>query len=71
MEKAANGSMKGIIEVNKEELVSVDFNNNPHSAVFDTTGTYVVGDNFCRVAAWYDNEWAFSVRMLDVAKLVG
>jgi len=71
MEKAASGSMKGVLSVNSEELVSVDFNNNPNSSIFDATGTHVVGDNFCRVAAWYDNEWGFSVRMLDVANLVG
>lgn len=71
MEKAAKGPMKEVLEINHEELVSVDFNNNPHSAVFDATQTYVIGGNLCRVAAWYDNEWGFSLRMLDVASLVG
>lgn len=72
IEKAANGNkMKGIVSVSKEPLVSVDFNHDSHSSIFDATQTYVVGDNFCRVAAWYDNEWGFSVRMLDAAVLIG
>lgn len=62
--------LRDIISVNHEPLVSVDFNHNPHSAIFDATQTYVVNKRFCRIAAWYDNEWGFSVRMLDVAALV-
>lgn len=71
IEKAANGKMKGVLEYSTEQLVSIDFTHNSHSSVFDATGTKVVGGNFCRVAAWYDNEWGFSVRMLDVASLFG
>lgn len=72
MEKAANGNkMKGILSICSEPLVSVDFNHDIHSAIFDTTQTYVMGDNFCRVAAWYDNEWGFSMRMLDAAARLG
>lgn len=67
---AANGSMKGVLQVNDEPLVSIDFTHNPHSSIFDSTGTKVVGGNFCRVVSWYDNEWGFSLRMLDVAKLI-
>lgn len=70
LEKAANGALKGVLEYSTEQLVSIDFNHNPNSSIFDATGTKVVGDNFCRVAAWYDNEWGFSVRMLDVATLL-
>ena len=70
LRKFATGSMAGVLEVVDEELVSIDFNNNPNSCIFDTTQTKVVGNNFCRVAAWYDNEWGFSNRMLDVAKLM-
>lgn len=69
MEKAASGAMKGVLEVTDEELVSVDFNHNPHSSVFDATQTYVVGESCGRIASWYDNEWGFSCRMLDVAVL--
>lgn len=66
IQKAANGSMKGILGYNDEQLVSVDFNHNSASAIFDTFGTRVIG-NLVKVLAWYDNEWGFSNRMLDVA----
>lgn len=66
IQKAANGPLKGILAYNEEQLVSVDFNHNPASAVFDTFGTRVIG-NLVKVLAWYDNEWGFSNRMLDVA----
>lgn len=68
MEKAANKAMKGVLSVVKEPLVSIDFNHNPHSSNFDAKGTKVIDGTFCRVASWYDNEWGFSVRMLDVAE---
>jgi glyceraldehyde 3-phosphate dehydrogenase len=68
--KVSADSMLGILEIVDDELVSIDFNNNPNSCIFDTTQTKVVGNNFCRIAAWYDNEWGFSNRMLDVAKLM-
>ncbi|HVE44339.1 MAG TPA: type I glyceraldehyde-3-phosphate dehydrogenase [Gammaproteobacteria bacterium] len=64
--QAANGPMKGVLVVNEEALVSVDFNHNPASAIFDTVGTKVIG-NLVKILAWYDNEWGFSNRMLDVA----
>lgn len=67
----ANGAMKGVLAYNDLPLVSIDFNRNPHSSVFDATQTYVLQDNLVRVGAWYDNEWGFSCRMLDVAVLVG
>jgi len=57
------------LSVAEAKLVSVDFNHNPHSSIFDPFETKVINKRFCRVVAWYDNEWAFSVRMLDVAKL--
>lgn len=66
----AQGALKGILTTSDEPLVSTDFNHNPASAIVDLTGTYVTGKRFCRVAAWYDNEWGFACRMLDVAKLV-
>ena len=70
MKKAAAGSLKGILAVSDEPLVSTDFNHDPHSAIFDLTGTNVIDGTLCRVMAWYDNEWGFSVRMLDVAALL-
>lgn len=66
VKKAANGRLKGLLVYNDEQLVSTDFNHNPASAIFDTFGTRVIG-NLVKVLAWYDNEWGFSNRMLDVA----
>jgi glyceraldehyde 3-phosphate dehydrogenase len=72
MTKAANSNrFKGILGVNKEEAVSSDFNHDPHSSTFDLTQTVVMGKRFCRVLSWYDNEWGFSNRMVEVAALVG
>jgi glyceraldehyde 3-phosphate dehydrogenase len=67
---ASKGALKGVLGVSDEPLVSLDFNHHPASAIFDLTGTVVTGGRFCRVAAWYDNEWGFSCRMLDVASLL-
>ncbi len=64
--KASQGAMKDVLSFNEEPLVSVDFNHNPASAIFDTVGTKVIG-NLVKILAWYDNEWGFSNRMLDVA----
>ena len=58
----------GIIDVEKDPLVSSDFNHNIHSAIIDCLETKVVNDKFCRILAWYDNEWGFSNRLLDVTK---
>jgi glyceraldehyde 3-phosphate dehydrogenase len=65
LKDAAAGNMKGIIAYNDEPLVSVDFNHNAHSAIFDATLTKVIGGTLVKVCAWYDNEWGFSNRMLD------
>lgn len=64
LEQAAEGNLKGILACNKLPLVSVDFNHNPASSVFDATQTKVNG-RLVKVMAWYDNEWGFSNRMLD------
>ncbi|MCC7260087.1 MAG: type I glyceraldehyde-3-phosphate dehydrogenase [Alphaproteobacteria bacterium] len=69
--KAAKGKMQGILGTSNLPLVSIDFNHRPESSIFDLTGTTVVNKRFVRVAAWYDNEWGFSCRMLDVAALAG
>jgi glyceraldehyde 3-phosphate dehydrogenase len=72
MVSAANSNrFRGILAVNKEELVSVDFNHNPASSTFDLTQTTVLGTRFCRVLSWYDNEWGFANRMVEAAALVG
>ena len=65
MQEAAEGSLKGILAYNKDPLVSVDFNHNPHSSIFDSTLTKVAGGTLVKVSSWYDNEWGFSNRMLD------
>jgi glyceraldehyde 3-phosphate dehydrogenase len=68
---ARSERFKGILGVNRDETVSVDFVHDPHSAIFDLTQTVVLGKRFCRVLAWYDNEWGFSNRMVEAAALVG
>jgi len=67
---AAEGPLKGILQYNDEMTVSVDYNGNPHSSIFDSTNTMVMGDNLAKVMAWYDNEWGFSNRMVDTAKFL-
>jgi glyceraldehyde 3-phosphate dehydrogenase len=69
IQKAANGALKGVLGYNTAPLVSIDFNHNANSSTFDATQTKVVGGNLVHVASWYDNEWGFSCRMLDVARL--
>jgi glyceraldehyde 3-phosphate dehydrogenase len=66
MKAAAGGELKGILEYNEGPLVSVDFNHNPASSVFDATLTKVSGGTLVKALSWYDNEWGFSNRMLDV-----
>ena len=68
---AAEGSLKGILQYCEEELVSVDFNGNPHSSIFDSALTKVMDNNFVKVFSWYDNEWGFLNRMRDVALYLG
>jgi glyceraldehyde 3-phosphate dehydrogenase len=62
---AAQGSMKGVLAYNEAPLVSIDFNHNPHSSIFDASLTKVMEGNLVKVLSWYDNEWGFSNRMLD------
>jgi glyceraldehyde 3-phosphate dehydrogenase len=64
--EAANGPMKGILAVNTKPLVSIDFNHNPASSTYDATQTRVMGGTLVKVLSWYDNEWGFSNRMLDM-----
>ena len=65
---AAKSSYANIIQYNTEQLVSIDFNHNPHSCIFDSTQTRVSSDGkLAKVLAWYDNEWGFSNRMLDTS----
>lgn len=70
MTEAAQGALKGVLAVEKKELVSIDFNGNTHSAIVDLASTMVVGPRMVKVLAWYDNETGFSHRMVDVAKYI-
>ena len=65
LKEAADGSLKGILAYNKAPLVSMDFNHDPHSSIFDATLTKVCEGTLVKVSSWYDNEWGFSNRMLD------
>jgi glyceraldehyde 3-phosphate dehydrogenase len=67
---AAEGKLKGVLQYCDEPTVSIDYNGNPHSSIFDATNTSVIDGNFAKVFAWYDNEWGFSNRMVDVSKLI-
>lgn len=67
---AVKGNMVRALRVVDEPLVSIDFNHTTHSSCFDATQTKVMGGNFVKVASWYDNEWAFSMRMLDITNLI-
>jgi len=66
VKEASEGKLKGILGYNTAPLVSVDFNHDPRSSVYDATLTKVTGGTLCKVLAWYDNEWGFSNRMLDM-----
>ncbi|MDF2094707.1 type I glyceraldehyde-3-phosphate dehydrogenase [Aquibaculum arenosum] len=68
---AASGPLKGVLDVNDEPLVSIDFNHHPASSIFDLSGTQVIDGTLVRVMSWYDNEWGFSNRMSDTAVAMG
>jgi glyceraldehyde 3-phosphate dehydrogenase len=65
MKAAAEGELKGVLAYNDEPLVSIDFNHNPNSSIYDAGLTRVMEGNLVKVISWYDNEWGFSCRMLD------
>lgn len=67
LEEAANGKLKGILGVSKEPLVSIDFKKNPLSSIVDAGQTYAIGDTV-KIISWYDNEWAYSCRVIDLIK---
>ena len=68
--KAAEGSMKGILQFEEEELVSSDFNHNPHSCIVDALSTMVMSGNMVKVLGWYDNEWGYSNRVADLTEFI-
>jgi glyceraldehyde 3-phosphate dehydrogenase len=71
LKKAAEGSLKGILEYTEEPLVSIDFTSNPNSSIVDAEMTTVVGDNQAKILAWYDNEYGYSNRLCELAVKVG
>jgi len=71
MRTAANGKLKGILAYCDEPLVSIDFVGNRHSSILDAQNTRVMGGNFAKLLAWYDNEWGYSSRVVDLALLMG
>jgi glyceraldehyde 3-phosphate dehydrogenase len=66
----AQGAMKGILACSDEELVSRDFNGNPHSSIIDMPNTTVIGGKMVKILSWYDNEWGFSNRMLELLSFI-
>jgi len=71
IQEASESYLKNILSYNTEPLVSSDFNHNKYSSIFDATQTHVVQKRLVRILSWYDNEWGFSNRMMDVALLMG
>jgi glyceraldehyde 3-phosphate dehydrogenase len=69
--EAAGGKLRGILEACEEELVSTDFNGNPHSSIVDLPSTAMIEGNLVKVLAWYDNEWGYSSRVRDLIRFVG
>jgi glyceraldehyde 3-phosphate dehydrogenase len=63
---AAEGSLRGILAYTDEPLVSKDFNGDPHSSIVDGLSTMVIEDTMVKVIAWYDNEWGYSMRVVDL-----
>ena len=70
LKAAANGPLKGILELCEEPLVSIDFNGNPASSSVDAATTTVIAGNMVKVMSWYDNEWGYSNRIVDLVKLI-
>ncbi len=71
MRKAADGPLKGVLAVCDEPLVSIDFLGNPHSSILDAESTKVMEGSFAKLLSWYDNEWGYSCRVVDLARLMG
>jgi glyceraldehyde 3-phosphate dehydrogenase len=68
---AAAGSMKGVLDVSEEPLVSVDYKGNPFSSIIDAMSCMVMGGTMIKVVSWYDNEWGYSCRVADLVKFIG
>lgn len=71
VKRAAEGAFAGIIEYTEDPIVSTDIIGNPHSSIFDASGTHVLGGNLVKVMSWYDNEWGYSNRVVDLIERLG
>ncbi|MEE3203340.1 MAG: type I glyceraldehyde-3-phosphate dehydrogenase, partial [Acidobacteriota bacterium] len=69
-ESAANARLSGILQLSKDPLVSIDFKGNPHSSIVDAAYTKVMDGNFIKVLSWYDNEWGYSSRCVDLVTMI-
>jgi glyceraldehyde 3-phosphate dehydrogenase len=70
LKAAAEGPLKGILAYSTEELVSIDFKGNPNSSIVDAPYTKVMDGDFVKVVAWYDNEWGYSNRCVDLLRMI-
>ncbi|HRU41210.1 MAG TPA: type I glyceraldehyde-3-phosphate dehydrogenase, partial [Candidatus Diapherotrites archaeon] len=70
LKRAAENELKGILEYCDEPLVSIDFKQDPHSSIVDALSTMVIQDNMVKVISWYDNEWGYSNRVVDLVKYI-
>jgi glyceraldehyde 3-phosphate dehydrogenase len=70
MREAASGKLEGILAVSDEQLVSIDFLHDPHSSILDAPSTMVLGEHTVKVLSWYDNEWGYSCRVVDLVDLI-
>jgi len=68
---AAEGALKGILAFEEAPLVSIDYVGNPHSSIIDGLSTAVIDGRLVKVIAWYDNEWGYSTRCVDLARYIG
>ena len=70
LKEASTGGLKGLLQFSEEELVSIDFKGNPHSSIVDAPYTKVMDGDFVKVLSWYDNEWGYSNRCVDLLRLL-
>ena len=70
LKEAANGELKGILDITDEPLVSLTLTTNEHSAIVDGLSTMVIGTKKVKVLAWYDNEWGYSCRVVDLSNML-
>ena len=71
LRRAAEGPMRGILSVCDDPCVSIDFRGDPHSSIVDSASTQVMDGNFAKLLSWYDNEWGYASRVVDLALRLG